>query len=115
MVKKIVDKIKETEAKSEKLIKDAETDASQKVVGFDKEKAKRLKAIENENEAKREELINEAEEKGKAEETKILADAQAEMNSLRAGTDKKKGDAVKLIIHARGVAGKSGGRGCWNY
>ncbi len=109
MVKKLVDKIKETETKSEKLIKDAETDATSRVVGFEKEKAKRLKKIESENIAKREELVKEAEEKGKAEETKILADAQAEMNSLRAVADKKKGDAVKLILKTlREVAGNAG-------
>jgi vacuolar-type H+-ATPase subunit H len=103
MVKKIVDKIKDAEARGEKLIKDAEANAESKVIEFEKERESRLKKVEAENESTRAKLLEEAEEKGKVEESNILSEAQKEMNQLRATADKKKKDAVKLVFKALGV------------
>jgi len=98
VVKAIVDKIKNAEIKADKLVKEAQAKAEQNVVKFARDRERRLEAIEKENKEIRLKTLEEAESKAKKEEAKILEDAQKEMNALRAGADKKKEQAVLLII-----------------
>ncbi len=98
MVKAIVDKLKDAEMRAERLVKDAEAKAGRDAVRFEKEMEKRLRNVRAENEAAREKALKEAEELAKREETHILAEAQREVNALRASADKKKEEAVLLII-----------------
>lgn len=98
MVKAIVDKIKNAEVKADKLVREAETKAEQNVVKFGRDGEKRLEAIEKENKEIRVKAFAEAEAQAKKEEARILDDAQKDMNALRAAADKKKEEAVLLII-----------------
>ncbi len=98
MVKNTIGKIKDAEGKGEKLIKEAEADFQARVSDFQKGREKRLRQLEAENLGLKAKIMGEAEEKAKAEESKILSDAQKEMNSLRASADKNKEAAISLII-----------------
>ena len=102
VVKSIVDKIKEAEERAEKVIKDAEADVEAQIAGFEKERERRLKNIEEESDKTRKKLFAEADEKGAAEESKILDEAQQEMNKLRAKADKRKDEAISLILSSVG-------------
>jgi V/A-type H+-transporting ATPase subunit G/H len=98
VVKAIVDKIKNAEVKADKLVKEAEAKVEQNVVTFTRDREKRLEAVEKENKEIRGKALEEAEAQAKKEEARILDDAQKEMNALRAAADKKKEEAVLLII-----------------
>jgi vacuolar-type H+-ATPase subunit H len=102
VVKSIVDKIKEAEDRAEKVIKDAEADVEAQLTGFEKERERRLKGVEEESGKIREKLLAEADKKGSAEESKILDEAQQEMNKLRAKADKRKDEAISLILSSIG-------------
>lgn len=98
MVKAIVDKIKNVELKADKLVKDAEASSQKRIEDFAKERAQRLDALAKENRALREKVITEAERKAKDKEADILSQTQDEINKIRAWADKRREDAVSLIV-----------------
>jgi vacuolar-type H+-ATPase subunit H len=98
VVKAIVDKIRDAEVKAEKIAKDAETKAEQDTVKFARDREKRLETIRKENEDLRRKTLEDADARAKKEESQILTDAQKETNALRAASDKKKEEAISLII-----------------
>ncbi|MBN2223676.1 MAG: hypothetical protein JW765_03280 [Deltaproteobacteria bacterium] len=98
MVKAIVDKIRDAEVKAEKIVKDAEAKAAQDTVKLARDREKRLETIRKENEDLRRKTLEDADTRAKKEESQILADALKETNVLRAASDKKKEEAISLII-----------------
>jgi len=98
VVKAIIDKIKNAEIKADNLVKEAEEKADQNILKFGRDKEKRLQSVESENKEIRSKALDEAESRAKKEESQILDDAQKEINALRAASEKKKEEAVLLII-----------------
>jgi V/A-type H+/Na+-transporting ATPase subunit G/H len=98
VVKAIVDKLRDAEKEAEKLVKDAEAKAAKDTVRYEREREKRLKNVHAEIESMRQRALVEAELLAEHEETEILAGAQREMNTVRAHADKKKEEAISLII-----------------
>lgn len=98
MVEKIIDRIKDAEVRAEKLVKDAHADSRARIVDFGKARHSRLDLLSREKEAAREKALKEAEERAGAEESEILARSQEEINRLRAGAEKRKEEAIALIL-----------------
>ena len=98
MLKDIIGSIKKAEASSEQLIKKAEARAKTSQTDFEKKREDVLEESRKKNESVRKELMKRAEVEAAAAESRILEEAQQEINKIRAGADKSRDAAVNLIV-----------------